>query len=103
MRKATISATLALTTALFASDAAAQQPVTCADRPEIIKRLAGTYHEHPVAVGLMADGRLLEIFATSDGATWTVLTTDATGVSCVAAVGSDWLMLEPLSTKGKRA
>ena len=103
MRKFTISATLALTTALFAGDAAAEHAPTCAKRPLIVENLAKKYNETLVSVGLMSNGNLLEVYAAADGSTWTLITTSPDGESCVEAAGTDWNALEPLPTEGKRA
>lgn len=52
--------------------------------------LDGRYSEQRVAVGLESNGRLFEIFATDDGATWTMVITTPDGASCVVAAGLEW-------------
>ena len=39
---------------------------------------------------LEASGRLFEVFAAEDGATWTMVITTPEGASCVIAVGEEW-------------
>ncbi len=37
-----------------------------------------------------ADGRMVEIYATDDGATWSMVITTPEGQSCVVASGEAW-------------
>ena len=41
-------------------------------------------------MGLESNGRLFEIFAADDGATWTMVVTTPDGASCVVAAGIEW-------------
>lgn len=67
--------------------AAAQTP--CGDRAEVLERLDSVYEEHPEAIGLTADGRLLEVLVSPKGS-WTILVTDGNYVSCLVASGESW-------------
>jgi len=82
----------ALGAALLASPppAFAQATGQCAKRTDIVKHLTGQYHETPVAIGLADNGSLLEILASNDGKTWTLLFSMPTGLSCLMATGQDW-------------
>lgn len=80
-------AALLLGEALGIRPAAAQ--ARCGDRAEVIERLDRLYLERPQAIGLSADGRLLEVLVSSSGS-WTILVTDGNRTSCVIAVGEDW-------------
>ena len=44
-----------------------------------------------VSGGLSSATKLVEIWATEDGATWTILLTEASGRTCIMAAGKDWL------------
>lgn len=89
---------LALLTALAALTAAAapslaQVPPSqvCGPRADVIKELAGTYREQTVAVGIADNGAaVFEILTSAEGATWTLLYSLPSGVSCLVATGQDW-------------
>jgi len=83
--------------------ASAQSPQSCAKRADIIKHLSGQFHEAPVAIGLSDNGSLLEILATTDGKTWTLLFSLPTGVSCLVATGQDWQALPRVAQFGPPA
>ena len=66
---------------------AQQQP--CADRAEFLKHLSANYKEAPVAMGLTANGGLLEVVASKNGS-WTIIMTMPNGMSCGVASGMSW-------------
>jgi hypothetical protein len=80
-----LSAVAALATA---STASAQ--TACLAHDKLVDMLDGRYSERPVAAGLDVGGRLFEVFAAKDGATWTMVVTTPQGASCVVAVGEEW-------------
>ena len=80
-----LAAGLAMITATAASAQTA-----CLSHDNLVEMLDGRYSEKPVAAGLEAGGRLFEVFAAPDGATWTMVITTPEGASCVVAVGEDW-------------
>ncbi len=67
----------------------AQQPA-CLPHQEAIERLAKAYGESPIVMALTNRNALLEVIATEDGATWTILITNTSGLSCVVAAGQNW-------------
>ena len=71
----------------MAAPASAQ--VICSERGKFIERLATRYHEAPVAMGLAANGSVVEVLA-SDSGTWTIIVTTPAGRSCVVASGEAW-------------
>lgn len=94
----------ALAAGLFAVPAAAQQnqPQTrmpCHDSGEIHKQLSRKYAEAPVAFGLQTNGNLLQVYASKDTGTWTVVSTSPAGLSCIVAAGKSWESL-PLIKEG---
>ena len=74
-----------------AGQAAAQN--LCMPRDEIVELLDARYSEAPIALGLASGGRLVEVFSTADGATWTLLLTAPDGTSCMMAEGQGWSAL----------
>ncbi len=72
---------------------AAASPL-CADREALLAQLAGKYQETPVAIGLALDGRLMEVLASGDGATWTLIVTTPSGWSCALLAG-EGLRIKP--------
>ncbi len=93
----------ALGAILFASPVAAQTPAQCAKRVDIVKHLTGQFHETPVAIGLADNGSLLEILASTDGKTWTLLFSTPTGMSCLMATGQDWQSVPLMAQAGPPA
>lgn len=73
--------------ALVSTAAAAQNPAPCAPREQVVRELADTYREQRLAIGLSADGHVLELFVgpTRD---WTLLATRPDGISCIVVFGS---------------
>ena len=78
---------------MFASPALAQ--VICNPRSDFVEYLKENYDEEPLAFGLNIDGRVLEMFGTPDGETWTMLITDESGISCVVTSGKNWQKTVP--------
>lgn len=79
---------------LLAFEARGQGSV-CLDREKLANMLYERYSERPVMGGLDVAGKLLEVFASNDGSSWTMSVTTPEGTSCVIATGSSWLFLEP--------
>lgn len=67
----------------------AQTPEACADRSVIVERLDAGYSERPVAMGLSANGAMVEVFASSNGS-FTIIATRPSGVSCILVTGESW-------------
>jgi len=65
----------------------------CGERTEILKRLEQRHDETPQALGLSADGGVLEILVSPEGG-WTILVTYPKRPTCVVAVGQAWQTLQ---------
>jgi hypothetical protein len=100
---------LFLTGLVFASGALAspigaqQMPPTatrmpCHNATEIAKQLNSRYDESPVAFGLQSNGNLLQVYASEEKGTWTVVSTTPNGLSCIVAAGKTWESLPPTKT-----
>ena len=86
------------TAALLATSQAVA--ANCAPRDTIIERLQGKYTETLAGRGLQearSQTVVLEVWASNDTGTFTVLMTNAQGISCVMAAGTHWFE-EPEAT-----
>ena len=80
----------AMGAALIAGPADAQAP-HCVPRDTAVEQLTQHHGEQVTARGLTANGQMmLELFATDSGS-WTLVTTDVGGRSCVVASGESWM------------
>ncbi|MDT0681224.1 hypothetical protein RM543_00895 [Roseicyclus sp. F158] len=82
--------TLSLVAASALVPGAALAQDNCADRSTVIERLEGSYDESFSGGGLQSSEKILEVWHSEIGGTWTVLLTDAEGISCVIAAGTHW-------------
>ena len=77
-----------------AAPIAAQAPPTevlqpaCQTHDEIMRMLNQEFAEVPAALGLHSNGQLLQMLASRDGTTWTIVPTRPDGVSCSRGSGS---------------
>jgi hypothetical protein len=84
--------------------AAAQASNTCGPRAEVVKHLASQFKEQAAAVGIAENGSaVLEILASADGSTWTLLYSLPNGLSCLMATGQSWQTLPKLAASGPGA
>ena len=66
-------------------------------RDVVVKILGERHAETPVAYGLASNGSLIEVFATADGATWTIVLTMPNGMSVVVGSGEAWTRRPPVA------
>lgn len=65
----------------------------CANRDMVVERLQTKYSENFAAGGLQSSSDkkvLVEVWASEETGTFTVMLTTPEGVSCVVATGTDW-------------
>lgn len=75
--------------------ARAQPPrVPCGERAALLFHLLDGYSEKPVAMGLDARGRVLEVLAAPSG-TWSLLVTRPGGPTCLVMSGEGWEAIAP--------
>lgn len=79
----------------LAAAEAAQAAMQCGKRATFAAQLAQKYKEAPVAIGLSKQGSLWELFATVDGATWTLVLNNPNGKTCLIDSGEGWTVLAP--------
>lgn len=85
MAKTILACALAASLCLFSHGAGAQ--TACAPHDDMVRHLAGRYSEKPVAIGVTSRGHLLEMLASPDGRTWSVLVTNPGGLACLVLEG----------------
>ncbi len=86
--------------ALPAAPAAAQ--MVCGKRVDIIRQLGEKYGETRRAMGL-ADGRgVVELYASEETGSWTILITSPQGTACLMAAGQAF-QIEPVKAAGNPA
>ena len=76
---------------------------SCAPRDKLIERLETGYGEALAGGGLQSENRMIEVWAAPETGTWTVLMTQANGMACIMASGTNWHQQEPIAAaKGIR-
>ncbi len=66
----------------------------CGERRDFIDQLKKQHDEKRAVFGLTSNGRLIEVFVGPSGS-WTILTSDPTGISCVLDSGEGWRPVAP--------
>ena len=98
---ALFAATVMLGNAIAAKPAAADEALRLwTDRDVVVEQLAKLYAEAPRALGITADGAVLELFTANDGETWTIVVTLPNGMSQIVATGEHWIT-RPMLAKGR--
>lgn len=82
----------------LASAAAAQTGGNCAPRAALVERLETRFGETRQSIGLGSDNSVMEVYASTDTGTWTILLTMPSGVSCLIAAGQAFENLTPGAT-----
>ncbi len=93
MRTANLLAALTAGFGTLASSAATAQAVgavACAERDAIVQRLERGFGEQQKGAGLVSAAQLVEVWRSDETGTWTILMTDAEGMTCIVAAGEAW-------------
>lgn len=90
----------ALVAAFLCLPLTAQAQQQCGPREVIKDGLANQYGEVPIARGLGEAGMMMELYASEDGKTWTLLIVHPNGMACFAATGESWQSVEALRGEG---
>jgi hypothetical protein len=84
--------------------AAAQTQRNCGPRELVVERLASGYGETRQSVGIGSNNAMVEVFASDETGSWTIVVTTPTGVSCLVASGQSFEeVAEALPAKGNDA
>lgn len=67
----------------------------CGDRESVVDRLAEGYGETRRSIGLAPNNAVLEMFASLETGTWTIIVTQASGLTCVVATGQAYEEFDP--------
>ncbi len=82
--------TFIVTLVLACAPAVALAQTYCADRGSLVGKLETSYGEAFAGGGMQNASRIVEVWASEDGGTWTILITRADGTSCIMASGTAW-------------
>ena len=82
---AAVAGTILLGNAAMPPVANAQ--TVCGKRAEIISQLERKYGETRRSVGVQQGRGVVEVFASAESGSWTILVTDPRGMSCLMAAG----------------
>ncbi|MFO7855344.1 MAG: hypothetical protein R6V44_09020 [Paracoccaceae bacterium] len=92
-----LSSALGLATVLVAGGAGAPsaradlaRDAVCGERAAVVKRLRDTYGETRRGYGLQRGASVIEVYASADTGSWTILATTPDGVACLVAAGRNW-------------
>lgn len=66
------------------------QQTTCAERETVVAQLAERYGETRQSMGLGQNNAVVEVFASADTGTWTIVVTLPSGMTCLVASGESW-------------
>lgn len=89
--------------ALLLPEGATARPSMCHERHLLLDHIEREYGETPAEWGLDNSGAVIELLRAPDGASWSLLMTTPTGVSCLLASGFDWESKMPAKRGAKAA
>lgn len=67
-------------------------------RAKLVDLLGQRYKERPTSMGLDSGGAVIEVFASPNGATWTMVRTIPNGLSLIIGTGEHWGTSKPQVT-----
>ena len=62
----------------------------CGHRNIVLDYLSSKYSEKPIAMGIAANGGLIEVLTSKEGTTFTIIVTMPEGDTCMVAAGEAW-------------
>lgn len=66
------------------------ETASCLPYDTVSERLSGQHNEAPSGMGLTNNGHVLQLFRSTDGATWTLVLVTPEGLACPMAAGDNW-------------
>lgn len=95
MQKFLFALSLGFAGILVAHNTAHSQTLNnCAQRGAVVERLKDRYGETVQSMGLAQNNGLVELFASTDSGTWTIVITLPNGMTCLVAAGSAYEPIE---------
>jgi hypothetical protein len=103
MTTMTLAKVLALSAILSPTLSEAQTNRNCAPRSIIVERLADKYGETRRGMGLGNNNSVVEIFASAESGTWTIIVSMTNGISCLVSSGQAYeAVADALPPKGEK-
>ncbi len=78
-----------------------EPPQNCGPRASVVESLRARYGETRQGLGLARDSGVVEIYASAETGSWTIVLTLPNGASCLIASGEAWEATAP-ATAGDR-
>jgi len=83
-------AALALAAPASPGNAEVSHETNCGQRTTVLNYLSAKYSEKPIAMGIAANGGLIEVLSSLEGTTFTIIVTMPEGETCMVAAGESW-------------
>lgn len=80
---------------LILSGPALAQGQRCGARAAIVEVLAERFGEHAQSMGLAANNSVVEVYASEETGTWTIIVTGTNGLTCLVASGEGFARFDP--------
>ena len=88
MQRVLFALSLGCVGVILAHQAAYAQQANCASRTQVVERLETKYGETRRSVGLAANNGVVEMYASAESGTWTIVITLPNGMTCLVAAGN---------------
>lgn len=98
MQKILFALSLGFAGLILATHASQAQTASCGQRTQVVERLASKYGEVRQSIGLAQNNGVLEVFASPDSGTWTIVITRPSGMTCLVAAGEAFEAVEDTPT-----
>lgn len=73
----------------------AHAQLACGPRSNVLTTLEEKYDEARVGMGLAGPTMIIEIWTSEETGTWTITRTTPNGITCIMAVGNNWINITP--------
>lgn len=104
MQKNLFALSLGLAATLLIPSPSSAQQSQCAPRQAIVENLSTKYGETRQSIGLAQRNNVVEVFASTETGSWTILFTRPDGVACLVASGQHFeAVTEELPVSGEKA
>lgn len=100
MQKQLFALSFGLAALIAATQAAHPEGIACGARAAIVAQLTERYHETRRGIGIAANNAVLEVFASEESGTFSILVTLPSGQSCLIASGAEYQPLREAPGKG---